>query len=327
MGNVCVNPALMQAFIDSINKDSTLATDPIVGVYSSGQVEFDHNVDYFDQGGSSQYNINDENIRAAGTLYYLMTLADHMGVLRVADHVLMSWTSGHLDIPLGETATRCYRYYRLRSERTTPEERSTLYKLVFDIGEGETLGDMVVNRNFAPLFDSLMNEVVRYIQKTESSDNPEVVSKSAIYQSITAIQHNLSRSTSGIVKVLVPEIYAHLEDALTILNAPDVVSQLGQGLYKDVWNVVERVSMEKDKMLPNVQALRDIAVFSHKVFMAIADFAGSFSKADFQAFIFNVESFIIAQGQLGDQGMSDYSEDEDEDVESKMEQMEEEWDF
>ena len=148
-----------------------------------------------------------------------------------------------------------------------------------------------------------------------------------IRDSITALQHNLSRATSGIVKVLIPEMYAHLEDAMTILNAPDIVSQLGQGFYKDAWNVIERVSMEKDQVMPNVSALKQISVSAHKTFMAIADFtSSSFSEADFQDFIFNVESYIIAQGQLGNQEM--YDDDmEEEDVEEKMERMEEEWDF
>lgn len=331
MSSICPNPAMMQAFIQSIQDDSRLNVDPIRSPYENTQIDFDHEVNYFEQGSSSQYNINVENIRAAGTLYYIMILADNLGVLRVADHVLMTWTSGHLDIPLGETATSMYNYYKLRSDRTSPEERNTLYKLVFNIGEGRTLGDMAVNQNFASLWDSLMNEVVRYIQKRERSDNPETVSKSSIHQSISALQHNLSRSTSGIVKVLIPEMYAHLENALTILGAPDVVSQLGQGIYKDVWNVIERVSMEQDQVLPNVQAYRDIAVFAHKIFMAISDFtSSSFQDSDFQDFIFNVESFVIAQSQLGAQDI-DYDHEDVEEVfenaERKLETADQDWDF
>lgn len=307
--------------LDSSNRD------PIKNVFQGGNNNFDYQVDYFDDYGSASESVNQENIKAAGTLYYIMVLADQLGILKVADQVLLSWTSGSLDIPLGETATRLYNFFQLKNFRISADERKTFYKMGFNLGDGQTVDQMAINTQFAPLWDGLMNECVRYIEKTEKSDNPGLVSKSGINQAIIALRHNLSRSTAGIVKAMIPEMYAHLQDAYTILNAESVVSQLGQGLHKDAWNVIERISMDKFNYLPPVSSYRQIAVTAHKIITAIAEYSETtFSENDFSELVYNVESHIIAQSQIsGDPGIQGQDEEDIEDAE--FETMEEEWDF
>jgi hypothetical protein len=141
-------------------KESKKTGDPVTNVYQNGSpFSFNYEVDYFET--ADEQGVDVENILAAGTLYYIKTLADDLGILRVADAVLMRWTSGMLDVPQGSTASKLYSYYKLRDNYTTAEERAMFYKIVLDVGDGEVLDEMAVNKDFTPLWDTLMTEVVK----------------------------------------------------------------------------------------------------------------------------------------------------------------------
>jgi hypothetical protein len=299
------------------------AGDPIKNVYSDVQVDnFDFEVDYFDT--VEQQTIDRQNIKAAAVLFYNKILADDLGVLRVADAVIMAWTQGRLDIPQGETATKLYRYYKLRKERTTPEERAMFYKVVFNNGNAEVLENSVVNTEFGELWSTLMKETVKYIQKYETKENAsEYVSKIGVYNSIKNLQYNLSVFMSGMVKSLLPEMYAQLTNAFDILKRPEVVQQLGQGYHRNMWKVIEKVSAEAFGYVPNVSALRTIAVKGHSIFRTIAEFdEAQFLEEDFRIFIGNVEEFIVANGQVE---IKDYEEDGEE--KELLTEEKDEWNF
>lgn len=309
-------------------KEVKKTDDPVTNVYQNGSpFSFSYAVDYFET--ADEQGVDVENILAAGTLYYIKTLADDLGILRVADAVLMRWTSGMLDIPQGATASKLYSYYKLRDEYTTPEERSMFYKIVLNVGEGQVLDKMAVNEEFTSLWDTLMTESVKYIDKYEQKEtNFMVVSKSAIYQAIKELQYNLTVFTSGMVKAVLPEMYRQLEKAVDIIDDDNVKAQLGWGYRRSMWNVIERVSQEEFGYKPNVSAMRTAAVTGHKIFATIASFdEGLMSETAFQEFIRNVETFIIAQSQLGEESSrSEVVEDEmDEKITENL--GEDEWDF
>ena len=188
-------------------KEIKKSDDPVTNVYQNGSpFSFNYAVDYFET--ADEQGVDVENILAAGTLYYIKTLADDLGILRVADAVLMRWTSGMLDIPQGATASKLYSYYKLRDEYTTAEERSMFYKIVLNVGDGQVLDKMAVNEEFTSLWDTLMTESVKYIDKYEQKEtNFMVVSKSAIYQAMKELQYNLTVFTSGMVKGVLSEMY------------------------------------------------------------------------------------------------------------------------
>ncbi|ELR72564.1 hypothetical protein C900_01238 [Fulvivirga imtechensis AK7] len=313
-------------------KQAKKSDDPVTNVYQNGSpFAFNYVVDYFET--ADEQGIDAENILAAGTLYYLKTLADDLGILRVADAVLMRWTAGMLDIPQGSTASKLYSYYKLRDDYATVEERAMFYKIVLNVGDAEVLDQMAVNTDFTPLWDTLMTETVKYIDKYEQKDsNFGVVSKSSVYQAIKELQYNLTTYSSGMVKAILPEMYTQFEKAVAILDDDNVKSQLGWGYRRSMWNVIERVSQEEFSYKPNVSSLRTAAVSGHKIFAAIAGFdAGLMSESAFQDFIQNVEAFIIAQSQLGEGGRSGrtYTKEEEEDIEAEMNEEfgEDEWDF
>jgi hypothetical protein len=309
-------------------KDVKKSDDPVTNVYQNGSpFSFNYSVDYFET--ADEQGVDVENILAAGTLYYIKTLADDLGILRVADAVLMRWTSGMLDIPQGATASKLYSYYKLREEYTTAEERGMFYKIVLNVGEAEVLDKMAVNEEFTNLWDTLMTESVKYIDKYEQKEtNFSVVSKASVFQAIKELQYNLTVFTSGMVKAVLPEMYKQFEKAVDIIDDENVKAQLGWGYRRSLWNVIERVSQEEFGYKPNVSAMRTAAVSGHKIFAAIASFdEGLMSETAFQEFIRNVETFIIAQSQLGEEGPR--SEEEDDEVEEKEKETmgEDEWDF
>jgi hypothetical protein len=293
-------------------KLGTSEGDPVKNIFSDVQVDFfDFKVDYFET--VEEQAIDRQNLLAAAVLFYNKVLADDLGILRIADAIIMAWTQGKLDIPQGETATKLYRYYKLRKERTTAEERAMFYKIVFNSGSAEVLEDSVVNTEFSQLWSTLMNETVKYIQKFEANENAnEYVSKVGVYNSIKNLQYNLSVFMSGMVKSLLPEMYAQLQSALDILKRPEIVSQLGQGYHRNMWKVIERVSSEAFNYIPNVSALRTIAVKGHSVFHAIAQFdEAQFTEEQFRTFITDVEEFIVANGQVEIRDSDDTEEEED----------------
>lgn len=321
---------LALAYTDALKK-AKKSDDPVTNVYQNGTpYSFNYVVDYFET--ADEQGVDAENILAAGTLYYLKTLADDLGILRVADAVLMRWTAGMLDIPQGSTASKLYSYYKLRDDYATKEERAMFYKIVLNVGDAEVLDQMAVNTDFTPLWDTLMTECVKYIDKYEQKDNNfNVVSKSGVYQAIKELQYNLTTYSSGMVKAILPEMYTQFEKAVSILDDDNVKSQLGWGYRRSLWNVVERVSQEEFNYKPNVSSLRTAAVSGHKIFTTIASFdEGLMSESAFLDFLQNVESFIIAQSQLGEGPETTRSSmEEEDDVEAGMKQEfgEDEWDF
>ncbi|HKK77707.1 MAG TPA: hypothetical protein VJ953_21690 [Saprospiraceae bacterium] len=332
---------LLQAFTQAIQEGDQNGglLDPVKNVYSDGNNILDHNnlFDFLENSGYSQDTINKYNIQTAATLYAIMILGDEMGIFRVADAILKYVTIGRVDVESSSIATRLYNYMKLRDERTTAQERAMFYQQVFNLGQGQTMDQMSLNNNFVPLWDSLMQESVRYIRTYERVDNPELVSKFGVRQAILNLQHNLSRAASGMVKIYVPEMYAHLQDAIQIISSEELRDQLGHGVSRDLWNVVESVSMEEFNYYPNTASLRTVASSARAVMLSIAEFTdASFDNTQFQQLINNVEAFIIAKGQMdegrqmylnGNQnGYSDNDYETDE-INAELETMDEDWDF
>jgi len=104
-------------------------------------------------------------------------------------------------------------------------------------------------------------------------------------------------------------MYAHLEDAIAIINAEELRDQLGHGVSRDLWNIIESVSQDEFNYLPNTSALRTIADAARNIILDIAQYnQATFNDTEFQRFVKNVEAFIIAQNQLeGDSYSSDDS--------------------
>ena len=310
-----------------ITNSQSFGQDPLSNVYGRTTTdEWDFTVDLFDT--VEERGIIPENIRAAGVLDYIRILGDMMGIFKVVDAIILRWAQGHLDIPPGTLTNKLYRYHKQADNRFTPEERAMYYGQVFDAaGDTAMLDGMVINRDFPVLWENLMNETVRYIQKFETSDVADArLSRRAIYQATQDLQYNLTVHAPGFVKALVTELHNNQFKAATdILQDPVIVDQLGRGYRKNMWNVIERVTLEDFGFMPNVSAMHTVAIKSNKIFQWLAEFDEATVTDDaFFNYLEDAESYIIEQAQLAGHDEQGYEED---DYDNDMEESEEDWDF
>lgn len=301
-----LNTLLRQLLQDALANTGRGNTDPARAVFSGGSDTFDHDraFGFLDQPGFSQAVVNRENIQTAATLFGIGVIGLEMGVFRTVDAVLEYITLGKFDVSSQATARRIRDYFFLgNSTRLSIEEMQLQCAKVFGQGTfafpGDLPREMVTNESFTALWASLMEEVIRFIGKYEQADNPQNVSRSAIRQVVLDLQQNLSNAASGMAKLMVPGMYAHLEDAIHILDADEVKNQVGFGVARDVWNVVKAVNAHHHQIDINTSSLLELADAGRDVLMDIAAYdTATFGDARFLQFIRRVENFIVAQAQL-----------------------------
>lgn len=316
--------ALFVAYTNAIRRIGE-GSDPINNLFSaSSDDNWDFQVDDFES--IEGQGIDSESIKVASVLFYIYKLGDELGIFKIVDAIILAWTQGRLDIPQGDSAHKLYKYYKLREERTAEEERGVFYGQVLNLGATNMLEGMTVNEDFTRLWQILMEEAVNYIQKFENSDSGDSISKMPMYRAMQDIQYNLSTHSSGMVKAMTREMYAHLNSAIEILQEQEVVDQLGYGYNKSMWKVIEQVSRTEFNVIPNVSALKTGAVEGNKILRTIADFdEASITDAEFTTLLNSCESFIISQSQLMDQ--EEYSEEGIEEFEETIDNAGDDWDF
>jgi hypothetical protein len=290
--------------------------DPVTGVYSGAVTDWDYTVDTFET--IEEQGISRENIMAAGALYYVYVLGEELAVFKLVDALILLWAGGGLNIPQGSTASMLYRYYQLRDQRATAEERGMVYKRVLDIGNAKLISNAVVNKDFPGLWEKLLEEVVGYIQKSESSSDSQV-SKLPIYQATRDLQYNLTSHMTGMAHLQVSETYAHLRESFDILGNAEIVDHFAGGPQKNMWTVIERLWQEEFNAVPNLSSLRTAAVEGNKIFQWIADFEQpSVTEEKFLEFLESAEAYIIANSEIqpgNGKGNGSFDEEE-EDFES-----------
>lgn len=302
------------------------ADDPIQAKFTGTISEWDFSVDPLD--GIEQQQVIAKNIRAAGALDYVFQLGERLGCYKLCDVLVLRWAHGALDIPDGEAADKLYRYWKLRDERSTPEERGLLYRRILARGPTQVLRGMVVNQEFPTLWGNLMEQVVDYIGKSESTRGDDRgPSTVRLTRATKQLQFNLTEHMTGMAQVQTAEIYAQLRDALDILADPQIVSILAGGRRQNLWTVIERVSREEFGLAINVEALRSVAVDGNRVFQWIADYVpGAEDTADFVDFLDAAESYIVAEASVHNDNASWLDEDdEDTEVPDEFEDFEDEF--
>ncbi|MFG6100429.1 hypothetical protein SPB21_34650 [Leptothoe sp. ISB3NOV94-8A] len=279
-------------------KIANVAEDPIdTARIKGGETTWDFSVDTFES--IEEQGVSPDNILAAGALDYIYCIGERMHVFDVANALVLRWAGGVLDVPDGTTAAALYRYHKLRSERSTPQERAMLYRRVLNRGGGQLLSNMVANEDFPRLWHQLMSEVAEYIRKAEGSYSAESwVSKAPIYQATKNLQYNLSETMTGMAHLQVTEDYAHLQEALDIIKADYVLTSYG-GRRESIWTVVEQVAKEDLGIMVSSAPIRTSAVEGNKVFQWISNFnEGSVQDSSFQSFLSSAEAWIIAQASM-----------------------------
>lgn len=170
-------PDLIAQVIDDVTRGG--GTDPAQLTSPTGRLSpWDFEVDLFES-DSTQIVLAD-NIKAAGALMWCYDIGERLGVYKLTDALVYRWWTGMLDFGDTDLTSELYRYYKLRDDRPTEEERFLLYRRILDVG-GATVGDrVVVNEDFPALWRTLMEEVATYIDRTESSFRKRVKDRKSV---------------------------------------------------------------------------------------------------------------------------------------------------
>jgi len=103
---------------------------------------------------------------------------------------------------------------------------------------------------------------------------------------------------TGMAHVQVTEDYAHLQEAMAILKADEILNKFG-GRRKSIWSVIEQVAREDLRVMVPTAPLRSVAVEGNKIFQWIANFNESIvQESAFRTFLRAAEAWIIAQASL-----------------------------
>lgn len=299
--------------------------DPIDAAHQPGGgmagAGWDFSVDLFDE--VEQQGVVRDNILAAGAIDYIFALGEHMGVFRLVDALVLNWASGSIDVVEGEVVSRMYRYWKLRDQRPSAEERGMVYRRVLNKGDTDVLERMVVNEEFPNLWHNLMAEVADYIDKTEKVTNGTTeaspVSRSRIYQATRDLQYNLTEYCTGMAHIQARELYAQMQECVDLLRDPEILAYFGGNRRKSLWTVIEKLSKQEFGASPNIAALRSLAVDGNTIFRFIADFTeGGVRQDEFNRFLQAAEAYILNYSNVGgDIEAIGAEEEEDADLEDE----------
>lgn len=286
---------------------------------------WDFNVRTFDD--VQQQGIIAENIRAAGAIDYIYELGDRMGIFRLADALVLNWSSGAIDVAGGETAGKLFRYWKERENRSSDEERGMLNARVLNKGGAKVLSRMVVNESFPNLWHRLMEEIAEYIDKAEKiRDGRSItspVSSTPIYNALRELQYNLTEYCTGMAHMQAHETYRQLEEAFDILGDPEVIAHFGSTRRKSMWTVIERLSKQEFGLSVPIGPLLRLAVDGNRVFQICAGFdEGTFQPQDLDELLAAGEAYILNSSLVDERaGFESAAEDEDfdEDIEDEFE--------
>lgn len=290
--------------------------DPINAAFLPGGgtagTAWDFNVELLDD--VEQQGVVKENILAAGAIDYIFELGEHMGVFRLVDALVLNWASGAIDVVEGDVVSRLYRYWKLRDQRPSPEERGMLYRRVLSKGGAEVLDRMVVNEELPNLWHNLMSEVADYIDKTErveaGSTESSPVSRSRMFQAVRDLQYNLTEYCTGMAHIQARELYAQLQECVELLRDPEILAYFGGNRRKSLWTAIEQMSKQEFGASPSIAALRSLAVDGNVIFRFIANYSdGGVRQEEFNAFLQSAESYILNYQSAGE-SLPGYDEDE-----------------
>lgn len=275
----------------------------------AGPIDFD--VTYHTDTNASS-SVNRSNVLCAAQLFYVMTLGDELGVFRATDLLITRYMGvGRVDVKSPQLM-RDLQDYAFNDEfreigsgrinqRTSEEERRMFYRQVFDMGETELIDGMTTNTDFASLWNALMVETVRYIEKVEQAENPAAfVSRSSLQQVMEDLQYNLSTYASGMAKVMTPIAYKEFDFLIErIWKTQEIIDQLAIHNTGSYLRAIERVLQDDDRRGSNITALLKKAQFGHQILKAVADFTPQMIADDAQVsgLVSMIEAFIIASEQ------------------------------
>ncbi len=312
------------AYNNALRVGDGSTTDPIDAVRQKGLVaEWDFTVDTFET--VEEQGVVPANILAAGALDYVYNLGERLGMFKLADALVLRWASGAFDAEPGTPSADLYRYWKLRSERISPEERAMMYRRILSKGDGNLLSGMVENEAFPTLWGTLMEKATDYIRRSEENASIDrTVSRHPIFQATKQVQFNLTEAATGMAHMQITEMYHHLIEAKTVLE--HAIAYFSTGSRKSLWTVIERASREWFDEAPNISAIRSSAIDGNRVFQWIANFdQAGVTDDQFQGFLDASEAWILSQASDDSEPIGSTNGDGEE-LDDSTDSFDDDWD-
>ena len=287
---------------------------------SGPDVDDPFKVDFFVQGGS-QLQVSTAAVKCASQLYYVMTLGEELGVFdavryfthrylfrdgfAVEDGQLRRDLENYVfseQFPGRDEGAPEHRMMKV----TQDAERRSFYRQVFDIGDEAVPGDGMANTDFNRLWKILMIESARYLERAQSSPNPEsYVSRRNVMQAVEDLQYNLSTSCVGMATVMTPLMHSELQFVVNrILDHQEVRRHLVPG--GGSWlQVVEKLAAKQGRRTRGLVLLNKGQI-GYSLIRSIAEYTPSSFEQDsvFAPFITDVDAFITTQSILQEESES-----------------------
>ena len=259
--------------------------------------------------------VNQASIESAADLFYSMVIGEELEVFNAADMLLTRHLSARrYAIRLESRATidavrlygRSERFEDIETgvlyDRSKEVDRMVDYKQLFNYGSVMGVDEADVNTGFQPLWDALMVEVAKYIEKVESSTTFENVSKNNIFQAIEDLQVNLSDWSSSTIEASAGLYFKELEFiSARFFNDRDILRQVGRREPTDV-GVLKQLLADLNDMrsMPSqqVDGLLKKAMLGYTIIMEIAQYSPTRMEQKFGEFISTVQAFFVTQELL-----------------------------
>jgi len=275
------------------------------------QLDQDFDVQFRDDADAVLADVSRSAVRCAAQLYHSMVLGDQLDVFGAVSY----FTHKHLvrgGLEIRDRRLRSdlqlyvfsNRFIDLATNRVTDctrlPERQMFYRQVFAEGSAAVTEDVLVNADFRRLWNVMVLECAKYLQRANSTFNTQFLSKQQIQQSVEDLQYNLSTSCTGMVNVIAPLIDAELNFVLQrILKHSEVIQSVvpSGGTWK---RAVEALCIAAHRSKPRASTLYNKAAFGMNIIRVIADYDPVTFESEhiFDPFISTVDAFITTQSIL-----------------------------
>ncbi|MEG3165133.1 hypothetical protein U1701_11060 [Sphingomonas sp. PB2P19] len=297
------------------DQEPALVAEPVEapGEDRGWRVQFQDSID-------QEVDVDRDAVRYAAQLFHGMVLGDELQLFDAVDYLIHSRMVVGGGMSAADRAVRAdLKLYALSNkfrdlaapgqpieDRTRASERTMFARAVFDQGDGELMEGMERNAEFRSLWQVLMLEAARYLDRAQESYNPDsFVSKQNVMQAVEDLQYNLSTYCIGWPQVVAPVVDAEINFVLTrFMRNPAVARQIlpAGGSWK---RIVDKLNAERPKDAKK-RAPRAAALLYAKarqgmaIIEAVADYDPAAFEDDrsFSAFISLVDGYITTESKL-----------------------------
>lgn len=266
-------------------------------------------------------DIDRDAVHYAAQLFHAMVVGEELGVFDAFQYLLHSRMLVGGGMQVRDKPLRAdLRLYTLSNEfrdlgrpghpseeRTRASERKMFARQVFAQGEGELIEGMQENIEFRQLWQVLMLESARYLERAQEAFNPaSFVSKQNVMQAIEDLQYNLSTHCVGWPQVMAPAIDAELNYVLTRFIGNEMIAQQVIPTGGSWKRVIDKLNSErpKKKPVPAAALLYAKAWQGMEILDKIAEYtpAAYENEREFSAFIGLVDAYITTESKLQRRG-------------------------